>query len=464
MPETAAFEVIGGPMDGLGCLLRGPATAGRKVGNALSLALDDQVSGRHLEMFREGHLWCVRDLGSTNGTLLAQQRLEPGRSYPIGHQEVILLGSTVLLFSEVALEEDAPVFGMFSFDDPLRLFSLGPELARVWEGLVAGLDDAATANRFYCDTDRFFLAVMNHVRSGGGAPWACEQWLAAAGRYQILSRWLNDVPVERNYQGESSGLTVAPRLWQLFEAAAGADRRPVTIPAMLTAMVAEGRSLAARHIANDSRFLTAFRAAAAHSDDEAAFVASLGTAAAAVETTAPAPLRSAAPPPDVRPEAQLDLRPDGECEMVWAAFGRRLETLITGFVVDATSPVTGRQQGHPPGLKRRLDEVTASPRELAPHLDSLYTLLVAILAAQRDGCKAFAEHFLAALEESAAELKDNRGLGLALGKKSLDVDEWLIRTKTLLGRLESEGMSDTLIRESIRNKIAPLGLEPSPRH
>jgi len=459
MPEGALFEVIGGPMDGLGCRLTGPGTAGRKVGNTLSLALDDQVSGRHLECIREGHAWCARDLGSTNGTLLMSQRLDPGRSYPLHDQDVLLLGSTVLLFTEAAEGDQAPAWGGLNFDDPRRRFAMTPELALVWEGLVGSLSDAATPNRLYCDVDRFFLAVMAHIRGQDGAAWACEQWLAAPNRYQILARWLHEVPVERNFQGDPGNLTVAPRLWRLFELAAGEGQKPVDIPAMLAALIQEGRSLAARHIANDNRFSAAYRAASQQGADEAGFLAAFRAAGAA--TAAPAePAGTIAPPPaETRPTVSRTLtggQSDG-CEAIWKTFGQRLETLVTGFLADACNPVTGRQEGRPPGLERQLGEVAASPQELGRHLDSLYTLLVAILAGQRDGCKALGEHFLTALEQNAAELKDNRGLGLPLGKKSLDADEWLTRTRTLLGRLESEGASDTLIREMIRKKIQPLG-------
>ena len=44
MSDTVVLEVIGGPMDGLRGLINMKGTVGRKVGNSLSLALDEEVS------------------------------------------------------------------------------------------------------------------------------------------------------------------------------------------------------------------------------------------------------------------------------------------------------------------------------------------------------------------------------------------------------------------------------------
>ncbi len=53
---------------------------------------DDYVSRRHAEItFLEGR-FLVRDLGSTNGTTLDGQQLDPERHYPLRHDSVIGLG------------------------------------------------------------------------------------------------------------------------------------------------------------------------------------------------------------------------------------------------------------------------------------------------------------------------------------------------------------------------------------
>ncbi len=83
-------------MDGLCGLIERKGTIGRKVGNSLSLALDEEVSGRHAEIVKEGHDWCVRDLSSTNGTFHMNEKLLPNRSYPLNMADVLLVGSTIL--------------------------------------------------------------------------------------------------------------------------------------------------------------------------------------------------------------------------------------------------------------------------------------------------------------------------------------------------------------------------------
>ncbi len=463
MPDCGQFEVIGGPMDGLRCCLTGAGTAGRKVGNALSLALDDQVSGRHLEIVREGHDWCVRDLGSTNGTYLASQRFSPGQSYPLKNGDILLLGSTVLLFS-VAKEEGAPLaFSGLNFEDPRNRYSMTAELAQVWEQLFSALADEATPNRLYCDVDRFFLTLMTLIRGGSGVVYDCERRAAAPDRYRILAKWLQDVPVERAFRGDPGTLIVAPRLWRLLDLAGEERQEVIGIKESLAALIKEGGSLAARHIDRDPLFLETYRAAVQQNTTDAAVIEAFrGTRPDQVQVPPPAASLTSPPtegrPTLLRPEAALPLQPASGCEEIWKTFGQRLEVLVTGFLADAVNPVASRQEVRPPGLERSLSEALASPQELKHHLDALYNLLVVILASQRDGYKAFGEHLQLTLEHAAAEMKDNRGLGLPIGKKGIAADEWTVKMKTLLGRLESEGVSETIIRDIIRKKIQQLAV------
>ncbi len=67
---------------------------------------DEVVSRRHLEIIlKDGRYW-VRDLGSTNGTMLDDDRIVPGNLYALRHNSKIGLGvegasaHTVLVFKE----------------------------------------------------------------------------------------------------------------------------------------------------------------------------------------------------------------------------------------------------------------------------------------------------------------------------------------------------------------------------
>ena len=55
---------------------------------------DDYVSRRHAEIAVEQGRFVVRDLGSTNGTTLDDERLTPGRAETLRHDSVVGIGVT----------------------------------------------------------------------------------------------------------------------------------------------------------------------------------------------------------------------------------------------------------------------------------------------------------------------------------------------------------------------------------
>jgi hypothetical protein len=91
------------------------------------------------------------------------------------------------------------------------------------------------------------------------------------------------------------------------------------------------------------------------------------------------------------------------------------------------------------------------------HLDSLYNLLVLILASQRDGYKSFSDAFCVTLEDTIRETKDGRALKLPIGKKTINVDELMDKIKTVRLRMDAEGVSENVVRDIIRKKIQKLG-------
>jgi pSer/pThr/pTyr-binding forkhead associated (FHA) protein len=70
-------------------------TVGRSTANDVSFPSDDTMSTLHAVLERSPDGWCVRDLGSTNGTFvngetLAQQRtLQPGDEIVFGHSAIV---------------------------------------------------------------------------------------------------------------------------------------------------------------------------------------------------------------------------------------------------------------------------------------------------------------------------------------------------------------------------------------
>ncbi|MBT1003242.1 FHA domain-containing protein [Paenarthrobacter sp. DKR-5] len=55
---------------------------------------DDYASGRHARLFPQGSRWFIEDLGSTNGTYLADQQLT--RALPVELGAPIRIGKTVI--------------------------------------------------------------------------------------------------------------------------------------------------------------------------------------------------------------------------------------------------------------------------------------------------------------------------------------------------------------------------------
>ena len=82
-------------------LLAGPTmTIGRGEGNGVVLDHDGQVSSLHAVLQSYGEGWAIRDLGSTNGTVVAGERLLAERA--LRHGDTIQVGGTRMVFRGTA--------------------------------------------------------------------------------------------------------------------------------------------------------------------------------------------------------------------------------------------------------------------------------------------------------------------------------------------------------------------------
>jgi len=93
---TAFLEVRGPSGVELVPLTNAPVTIGRAQGNTVVLGTDLQVSSLHAIVEPVGAGWCVRDLGSRNGTLLAGEPILGARA--LRHGDVLVLGQTHAAF------------------------------------------------------------------------------------------------------------------------------------------------------------------------------------------------------------------------------------------------------------------------------------------------------------------------------------------------------------------------------
>lgn len=102
LAETAApvkqqprrLVVTEGPLKGTTIpLAASPILLGRAQEATLVLE-DDYASGRHARLFPQGSRWFIEDLGSTNGTYLADQQLT--RALPVELGVPVRIGKTVI--------------------------------------------------------------------------------------------------------------------------------------------------------------------------------------------------------------------------------------------------------------------------------------------------------------------------------------------------------------------------------
>ena len=458
MSDTVVLEVIGGPMDGLRGLINKKGTVGRKVGNSLSLALDEEVSGRHVEIVKEGHDWCVRDLNSTNGTFHLNEKLQAGKSYPLKMNDVLLIGATVLQIDPGGEGEECIPVNEASFSDPRTLYTMTPGLNHVWNSLFSASEEGPDTDRYFCDVDRLFIVMMESASETRNAGYDCVGQVKAPGRYQILAKWLASASVDNSFRGQTGALTVASRVWKVMNLAAERKQGTIGIGDILGAILEEGGSLSARYMRKDKPFMEAFGPKLRRGASDRTVIDLVRTA-----KKSPAPVVPQTPPPSMQAAAV----PQGESAVVddtWKVFGQRLERLVVGFLADAINPVASQQNFRPPGLEMNLEEVLASgagdrsllgQQRMKRYLDTLYNLLVVILASQHDGYKFYADSLCTTLESMVAEIKEGRSL---LGKKTVDVEELLLKIKAARRKMDTEGVSETIVRDIIKNKIQQLGL------
>jgi pSer/pThr/pTyr-binding forkhead associated (FHA) protein len=73
-------------------------TVGRKPENAVVLTGDSYVSGSHARIVYEADGFAVVDVGSTNGTRVNGQKLEPNAPQPLSDGDEVVFGQTALTF------------------------------------------------------------------------------------------------------------------------------------------------------------------------------------------------------------------------------------------------------------------------------------------------------------------------------------------------------------------------------
>ncbi len=341
------------------------------------------------------------------------------------------------------------------------------ELVTVWDFLFQSMEEERTSKQDFCDVDCLFLSIMDVLGAVGEKSFDCVNQLRSPGRYQVLARWLNHAPAGKLFKGQAGTLAITPSIWKVMSLAADRKKGDIGIGDVLGAILEDGHSLAAVHMRNDKLFMETYHIwhQQGGSDwptmdmvrntkkrsDSSQFLSVVGASIPGEQTI----------PPSILPYASSGLLDDA----TWKVFGQRLERLVSGFLDDAVNPVGTSHDFRPPGLERKLEEVMATNisdnnqlnQDVKQYLETLYNLLVLILASQRDGYKSFIDTFSVMLEDAVRENKDGRTLKLPIGKKSINFDELMGKIKTVRLRMDSEGVSENVVRDIIKKKIQKLG-------
>ncbi|UCF84461.1 MAG: FHA domain-containing protein [Desulfobacteraceae bacterium] len=69
---------------------------------------DFTVSRKHLKILREGKIFLIEDLNSTNGTYVNGDRIEPGQAVPVDENDTVTIGKTFLNFGGTPTVEALP--------------------------------------------------------------------------------------------------------------------------------------------------------------------------------------------------------------------------------------------------------------------------------------------------------------------------------------------------------------------
>lgn len=85
--------VIGGALGGSRFELRGVLTVGKGAGLSIIISDDPTVSTRHCELGNDGRGFYVKDLGSTNGTFVNNQRIAANAVHRLADSDIVRLGA-----------------------------------------------------------------------------------------------------------------------------------------------------------------------------------------------------------------------------------------------------------------------------------------------------------------------------------------------------------------------------------
>jgi hypothetical protein len=103
-------------------------TLGRDTTCTLSFPDDQYVSRQHAVIFFDRGSWCCKDMGSSNGTLVDNARVNPGASVPLFVGSVVKIGGQAFHFQDTGQRRTAAITKGWDWANPYS----GPGAKRPW--------------------------------------------------------------------------------------------------------------------------------------------------------------------------------------------------------------------------------------------------------------------------------------------------------------------------------------------
>jgi predicted component of type VI protein secretion system len=126
------FTMHAGPTPGKSFPVEGDiVTIGREAGNPITIN-DAEVSRKHCKLTKQGNVYVIEDLGSTNGTFVGGQRLTAPHVLQAGN--VVSLGEQINLLFDVVGDPNATVMSAL----PAKQAPVAPPPAYVAPASYAG--------------------------------------------------------------------------------------------------------------------------------------------------------------------------------------------------------------------------------------------------------------------------------------------------------------------------------------
>jgi hypothetical protein len=448
MTPYLLIEVLGGPLDGLRtCGEKNKISIGRQVGNSLTLAIDQAVSGYHAEVVLEGNVWCLRDLGSTNGTWFKGNRLEPKVSTPLESEDQILVGTNTVLRILLAEKAVVPISFNAHQVDLRKIQDMEEDFAGFWEGLYEKCPP-------YLDSGILFNHLGQDQQIGLLAGFFQHQDLA-----DIIDSWIEQKrSANRAYRLDPDILTVAPRVLQFFEEVKKKDSR-LSVRGFIDAVLAE-RQVRGRDVKSLQLWLENYKTPVKSSAVDPVPVSPPEKKEVA------APVVSSPDSPPVSPSASVEKvvaeeKKQSEQSALFLDFVLQTEKIVLGFIKDAMHPTSVPEHFALPGFASTAEEILDKSEEkktaefFKEYLPVLISSLKVVLVAQREG----ANNYPGKLDEQLTDILEeiNKGSMFDQFRQSSNLSP-ADRIRGVLKSAETSGLGEHLIRERIREKMKIIRL------